>query len=92
MYNKIVTSSISGAHAYLVFKDAFDAYIKMLSDSSTRVADNEVFMKIGQSYVVDSPMFIQFTNERSMNNHVGYIFYGDHDAPPVGFERIEDVI
>jgi len=26
-----------------------------------------------------------------MNKHVGYIFYGDHNEPPDGFLKIEDI-
>lgn len=37
-------------------------------------------------------MFIQYTSAKSMHNHVGYTYYGDHDTPPKGFKKIEDIM
>lgn len=84
-----ITTLISGAHAYIIFKSAYDAYINFFSNRPTATADCAIFSSLGHSYVLDKPLFIQYSKNKSMNKHIGYIFYGDHDTPPEGFETID---
>lgn len=51
-------------------------------------ADNDVFYAISNSYIVNYPIFIQYSSSASMNNHIGYIFYGDHPTPPKKFKPL----
>lgn len=92
-FNKITTGTISGAHAYILFQSAYDDYLKYFNDKShKRIADCYVFQAIKNSYVIDYPLFIQYSQNKSMNNHVGYILFGDHDTPPCKFIKIEDYL
>lgn len=44
-YN-LVSSIISGAHAYIVFENAYDTYIKYASSNNKLSADNDMFSYI----------------------------------------------
>ena len=84
-----IKTLISGAHAYILFKDAYDDYINFFASRPNATADCDIFCVMSPSYVLDKPLFIQHSGEKSMNKHVGYIFYGDHEIPPAGFETID---
>lgn len=88
LYNKI-TSIISGAHSYVIFKDAYSQYIDYMTNNNNAKADNEIFQIINHSYVINYPLFIQYSKQKSMNKHIGYIYYGDHIIPPENFEEIQ---
>ena len=47
-----------------------------------------MFYAISNSYIVNYPIFIQYSSSASMNNHIGYIFYGDHPTPPKRFKPL----
>ena len=88
-FNKITETAISGSHAYMVFESAYDRFISYHKANPKKSADNTVFKTISPSYVIDYPLFIQHTNEKSMNGHVGFAYYGNHKTPPVGFSLKE---
>lgn len=51
-----------------------------------------IFRDIQNTYIINIPLFIQYSSKTSMNSHIGYIFKGDHATPPDGFLRIEDIL
>lgn len=87
-----ITTIISGSHAYILFKEGYDDYINFFTKNPNATADCHVFYKIQPSYILNKPLFIQYSNNKSMNNHVGYIYYGDHKTPPIGFKKIENML
>lgn len=88
-FNRILQPDISGSHAYLLFKSGYDQYVSFFDENPNRRADNDIFMSVGKGYILNYPLFIQYSEQKSMNNHVGYIFYGDHNTPPIGFPPID---
>lgn len=90
IYNKI-TRIIGGSHAYVIFKSGYDEYLNKYQENSQQTADG-IFSTIKDSYIINSPLFIQFSQNISMNKHCGYIYYGDHDVPPNEFSVIETYI
>ena len=62
--------------------------MKYFADHPNGKADNEIFFEMKPSYVIDYPLFIQYAAKKSMNGHVGYIYYGDHAEPPKGFSKV----
>lgn len=87
-FNRIKTPTISGAHAYMLFKSGYDQYLHFFETNENAYADNDVFYAISNSYIVNYPIFIQYSSSTSMNNHIGYIFYGDHPTPPKRFKAL----
>lgn len=88
MYNKITTWTLSGTHAYMIFKSGYDSFLEYFKTHPTATADCKSFTSVQNSYVIDKPLFIQYCKNKSFNNHVGYIYYGDHSTPPDGFQKI----
>lgn len=86
--NRIYDRTVSGAHAYIVFKQAYDKYIKFFEDNKDKPADNDIFCALYPSYVAREPLFIQYCKDASMHNHFGYIFEGNKRVPPRGFPAI----
>lgn len=80
-----ITTNISGSHSYVLFKSAYDRYINYVVNHPKATADGLIYNNLGISLVTHHPIFIQYSDKKSMNNHVGYIFYGDHKTPPHGF-------
>lgn len=69
---------IYGAHAYVVFKDAYDAYISMLDkapegDGAFYSRRNDILPK-NTFFIPKKNLFIQYTNSNGMNNNGGYVF------------------
>lgn len=89
-YNKI-TQIISGSHAYVIFNNGYDTYLNKYQQNSKQTADG-IFSTIEGSYILDKPLFIQYSKTLSMNKHIGYIFYGDNKNPPTNFETIENLL
>lgn len=83
LINKI-TTIISGAHAYIIFKSAYDHYLN--ATAKLNVTADGIFVKIPNSYMINKPIFIQYNAATSMNKHNGYILYGDHKNPPPGYD------
>ena len=88
IFNRINTPTISGAHSYLLFESGYDDYLSYFENNIDGLADCNIFYSVPNSYVIDYPIFIQYSSSQSMNNHIGYIFYGDHDDPPKRFNPI----
>ena len=88
-FNKIEQKDISGSHSYILFKSGYDKYLEFFEENPTGRADNTIFASVGKSYVLNYPLFIQYSESKSMNKHIGYIFYGDHQNPPAGFPTID---
>lgn len=87
-FNKI-TRIISGSHAYIIFNKGYDKYLNIYQQNSTQTADG-IFSLIEDSYILNKPLFIQYSNNTSMNKHYGYIFYGNNNNPPSDFKKIEE--
>lgn len=92
IFNKVTTWTISGSHAYILFKSGYDQYLKFFANNKEGRADNNIYQAVKNSYILSQPLFIQYSQTKSMNNHIGYIFYGDHDNPPQGFQTINEVL
>lgn len=90
MFNK-THSFISGSHAYIIFNSAYDIYIQTMKKDRTIPAD-VIFSNIPNTYILKQPLFIQYSDNKSMNGHIGYIYYGDYKYPPKNFEKIEDLL
>ena len=86
-----VTHLIGGSHSYIVFKSGYDEYLNAYQKNPKCHADM-IFRDIQNTYIINIPLFIQYSSKTSMNSHIGYIFKGDHAAPPDGFLRIEDIL
>lgn len=84
-FNKIIENAISGSHAYIIFEQAYDKFISYHKNNPEKYADNMIFKEINPSYVIDYPLFIQYTNSKSMNGHTGFVYYGNKTTPPIGF-------
>lgn len=91
-YSKIMTSTISGAQSYIVFRDGYDDFLKFHRAHPEKHADNTVFCSVKPGYIINKPLFIQYCTEKSMNNHIGYIFQGHHIEPIKGYSKIEDLL
>ena len=91
-FNRIQTWKISGAHAYVLMKQSYDVWLSFFRRNPYATADNMIFQSVPNSYILDKPLFIQYSQKCSMNRHSGYIYFGDHRLPPPGFKRIEDVL
>ena len=92
LFNRVTTWTISGSHAYILFKNGYDQYLKFFDNNKEGRADNNIYQAVKNSYILSQPLFIQYSQTKSMNNHIGYIFYGDHDKPPQGFQTINEVL
>ena len=73
-------------------KAAYDKYIKFMSEHPNATADANVYNAIGNAYILNSPLFIQYSKTTSMNKHIGYIYYGNHSSPPKGFKPVSEMI
>lgn len=90
-FNKIEQPDISGSHAYILFENGYDDYLAFFEDNPLGRADNNIFSSMSKSYILNYPLFIQYSETKSMNRHIGYIFYGDHQTPPEGFPTIKEI-
>lgn len=88
--NKII-NRINGSHAYILFETGYDDYLNFIDNNKNATADGDVFLYLQPSYILDTAIFIQYSTNHSMNGHIGYIYYGDHDEPPKGFNPIQTV-
>ena len=66
-----------GAHAYVVFKDAYDSYVEMLDKfpegDGAFYSRNEGILPKESFFIPKRNLFIQYSNS-GMNNHDGYIW------------------
>ena len=67
-----------GAHAYVVFKDAYDKYVELLDkfpegDGALYAPKNDIFPK-DAFFIPKKNLFIQYTKSKAMNNVGGYIW------------------
>ena len=76
----------------MIFSSNYDRYISFFNREKDAVADGEIYNNVKDPFVANIPFFIQYSGEKSMNNHYGYILYGDHDMPPDGFESIDKIL
>lgn len=90
-FNRVTTCTICGSHAYILFKNAYDKYLDYFTTHSTGKADNDIY-QILNAYILDKPLFIQYSEQYSMNNHIGYIYYGNHKNPPTNFMTIDEML
>ena len=90
-FNRVTTSTICGSHAYLLFKDGYDKYLNYFAVRKDGKADNDIY-QVMNAYILDKPLFIQYSKQKSMNNHIGYIYYGNHTIPPKNFISIEEML
>ena len=67
-----------GGHAYVVFKDAYDKFIKMLDKAPE--GDGAFYLRMDSIlpkdffYIPKENLFIQYTKSNGMNNNGGYVF------------------
>ena len=85
--NKIETI-ISGSHSYIIFKSGYDEYINYINKTINATADCQIFYNLQPGYILNKPLFIQYSDKKSMNGHIGYIYYGDNIKPPENFPEI----
>ena len=72
--------------------NAYDNYIDYMTKNSNASADTSIYSVIENTYILDKPLFIQYSKTISMNRHIGYIYYGNHNHPPAGFNPINKMI
>lgn len=89
---KIIDGTVSGAHAYILFEQAYDKYIKFFETNTSMPADNGIFFALNPTYVAREPLFIQYCKSKSMHNHFGYIFEGNWQNPPPRFPTVNKYI
>lgn len=83
-YNRI-TNYIGGSQSYIIFKQSYDEYLQKYANNR---ADG-IFKDIKNSYILNQPIFIQYSIDTSMNKHKNYIFNGDNCIPPKNFPKVE---
>jgi len=74
-----------GAHAYIVFEAAYDAFI----NCHRFVHIDHYFARVARTYLPGYDLFVQFVRKRSAHTGSGYC-HGDHHVtqdPPKGFLR-----
>lgn len=91
-FNRIQQPDISGSHAYILFENGYDQYLDFFKKNPFKTADNMIFSVVSPSYILNYPLFIQYSNTPSMNGHTGYIFYGDNKTPPRGFLTMKQLL
>ena len=87
-----MSTVFSGSHSYILFQNSYDKYLKTIDKNTNTTADCHIFNAMEHPYAVNYPIFIQYNRMKSMNKHIGYILYGDNEAPPPRFEKIEAII
>ena len=93
MFVKPTGQHLFGEHAYIVFKDGYEAFEKYFS-STNKNADWIFWHPIPGVYCYKDNLFVQYNAEESNSMHYGYI-YDDglgHDDPPHGYSRVENVL
>jgi len=88
--------AVCGTHSILIRNTAYNALSEAwgaaghADDIWSIVARNFDNIRI---MVKRTPLFIQYNDTASvLGGHKGYILYGDHDSPPEGFAKIEDLL
>ena len=67
-----------GGHAYVVFKDAYDKFVKMLDKAPE--GDGAFYSRMDDIlpkdtfYIPKENLFIQYTSSNGMNNNAGYVW------------------
>ena len=77
--------NVYGSHAYVVFDKAYDKMLDYYQRNDKIPADGMFSNKACNVYFIKYPLFIQYSSEKSMNGHSGYIFYGNSATPPIGY-------
>ena len=86
--------NMCGTQALLVPAEAFDK-VRGIFEKSAHADDTfRAAARAGLRVAVPKePLFIQYNAVTSrLNKHLGYDFNGDHENPPAGFPRIEDLL
>ena len=91
-YINNLTGDNYGSHAYIIFNNGYDDFLKTYDKNPLIPADIFLnnFTNTGK-YILNECLFIQYTYEMSMSIGKGY-FYQDHPGvpyPPPGFPNIE---
>lgn len=84
----LLTTIFSGSHSYILFKNGYDKFLNYQLSNPKSTADCYIYNNVGTSFVLKTPLFIQYCSKKSMNNHVGYIIEGNRPYPPNGFQCI----
>ena len=80
-----------GSHAYVIFNKAYTDYLIRYNKNPQLVAD-DYFGTMRNVYVVNSNLFIQSNESKSMNGYVGYIYDNvGHERPPSNFDTIDEL-
>ena len=105
IYNELFSYNVTsyGSHAYIVFRNAYDRYIRFLDNF--RVADSWQYTKENvlpkrNFFITRKNIFIQFCEKKSMNGHCGYIWRlhkggvktRDDEMFAQGYKPIEEII
>lgn len=77
-----------GSHSYIISKKAYAPLMVSYENNDNTVSDG-FYKFVDNVYMTKEPVFIQFSQKKSMNGHVGYILEGDHRTPPAGFLPFE---
>lgn len=82
-----------GTHAYIIFKNAYDFYLNEYN-KDLKLAADWFFKKMSDANkkvaVSKELLFIQYTDVKSMNGYVGYIYNGKTaETPPDGYSTID---
>jgi hypothetical protein len=59
-FSKITQFTISGAHAYILFKNGYDRWLKLMKENHSFAypPDNYIFKDMQKAYIVNYPLFI----------------------------------
>lgn len=89
----LLDSKLCGSHAYIVFNKGYQKIINLYNKISEKHIDNIFYSMVQMNNVVQCAsmnLFIQYSLNTSMNNHIGYIYNGlDNKIPPSGFNEFD---
>lgn len=80
-----------GSHAYIIFAKGYNEYLKLYAKTAhdKNVNADGMLWRMSNSYCIGDPLFIQYSNSSSMNNHYGYIYFKNRKTPPLNFDAIQ---
>lgn len=91
-FNKF-SSWVWGTQSYIVFKSGYDEYIKEYDRNTETLADEFFSVMKDSTLLAKENLFIQYTEDRSMNGYFGYVWENvGMSEPPEGFMSFEKVV
>lgn len=65
-FNKITQTAISRSHAYVLFESGYDKYLQFFEKNQNRRADNDVYLAVSPSYILNYPLFYSSNTKKRL--------------------------